>query len=379
MMQDGSVRPFLCSSVLVDLGGEQCAISTLRDISVLKQTEHELIAAREAALAASEAKSHFLSVMSHEIRTPMNAILGMADLLWETSLTTEQRRYLDTMRNNGTSLLNLVNGILDLSKVESGRLSLEHAGFDLVELAEDVMETLGVRAHEKGLELALRIPSTLSTGLIGDPLRLRQILINLLSNAIKFTERGEVTLTIEAAGSAEPDDSIAATAAAEGPLPATPRAGQTPTIALRGPRHRYRDSRQATGCDLRELHSGRFDCQPQIRRHRPGTGDRQAPGRTDERKGYRGEQPTRGQHLQFHHRARASACRCAAAGLCRYGTPGGKKGAGRRRLIDQPRNPGRTVGARRRRGLPGRRWRRRLKRTRAVARGRAALRCGTGG
>ena len=210
MMQDGSVRPFLCSSVLVDLGGEQCAISTLRDISVLKQTEHELIAAREAALAASEAKSHFLSVMSHEIRTPMNAILGMADLLWETSLTTEQRRYLDTMRNNGTSLLNLVNGILDLSKVESGRLSLEHADFDLVELAEDVMETLGVRAHEKGLELALRIPSTLSTALIGDPLRLRQILINLLSNAIKFTERGEVTLTIEAVDSAEPDDSIGA-------------------------------------------------------------------------------------------------------------------------------------------------------------------------
>ena len=90
----------------------------------------------------------------------MNAVLGMADLLWETSLTAEQRRYLDTMRNNGTSLLNLVNGILDLSKVESGRLSLEHADFDLVELAEDVMETLGVRAHEKGLELALRIPST---------------------------------------------------------------------------------------------------------------------------------------------------------------------------------------------------------------------------
>ncbi|MGZ6241413.1 MAG: PAS domain S-box protein [Candidatus Binataceae bacterium] len=210
MMQDGSVRPFLCSSVLVDLSGEQCAISTLRDISELKQTEHELIAAREAALAASEAKSHFLSVMSHEIRTPMNAVLGMADLLWETSLTAEQRRYLDTMRNNGTSLLNLVNGILDLSKVESGRLSLEHADFDLVELAEDVMETLRVRAHEKGLELALRIPSTFSTALIGDPLRLRQILINLLSNAIKFTERGEVTLTIEAVDSAEPDDSIGA-------------------------------------------------------------------------------------------------------------------------------------------------------------------------
>ena len=94
------VVPFLCSSALVELGGEQCVVSTMRDISELKQTERELIAAREAALAASEAKSHFLSVMSHEIRTPMNAILGMADLLWETSLTAEQRRYLDTMRNN---------------------------------------------------------------------------------------------------------------------------------------------------------------------------------------------------------------------------------------------------------------------------------------
>jgi PAS domain S-box-containing protein len=198
VMAEGSVRPFLCSSALVELNGEQCAVSTLRDISQLKQTARELIAAREAAMAASEAKSHFLSVMSHEIRTPMNAILGMADLLWETPLSAEQRRYLDTMRNNSTALLNLVNGILDLSKVESGRLSLEHADFDLVELAEDVMETLAVRAHEKGLELALRIPSAFPAALTGDPLRLRQILVNLLSNAIKFTERGEVTLTIEA-------------------------------------------------------------------------------------------------------------------------------------------------------------------------------------
>ncbi|HVA83563.1 MAG TPA: PAS domain S-box protein [Candidatus Binataceae bacterium] len=188
----------LVSSAVVELDGIPCVVSIARDISQLKQTERELIALRESALAASEAKSHFLSVMSHEIRTPMNAILGMADLLWETSLNAEQRRYLDTMRNNSTSLLNLVNGILDLSKVESGRLSLERVDFDLVELAEGVMETLGVRAHEKGLELALRIPSTFPTALTGDPLRLRQILINLLGNAIKFTERGEVTLTIDA-------------------------------------------------------------------------------------------------------------------------------------------------------------------------------------
>ena len=125
----------------------------------------------------------------------------MADLSGETPLNAEQRRYLETMRNNGTSLLNLVNGILDLSKVESGRLNLERIDFDLVELAEGVMETLGGRAHEKGLELALRIPFTLPTALTGDPLRLRQILINLLGNAIKFTEQGEVTLTIEAVNS----------------------------------------------------------------------------------------------------------------------------------------------------------------------------------
>ena len=223
VMRDGSVSPFLCSSALVELNGEQCAVSTMRDISRLKQTERELIAARESALAASEAKSHFLSVMSHEIRTPMNAILGMADLLWETSLNAEQRRYLDTMRNNGASLLNLVNGILDLSKVESGRLSLERVDFDLVELAEGVMETLGVRAHEKGLELALRIPSTFPTALTGDPLRLRQILINLLGNAIKFTEHGEVTLTIDAVDSAQAGEALA-----RKPGPKTPPLPPTP-------------------------------------------------------------------------------------------------------------------------------------------------------
>ncbi len=212
----GHTLSALVSSAVVELGSEPCVVSITRDISRLKQTERELIAAREAALAASEAKSHFLSVMSHEIRTPMNAILGMADLLWETALNPEQRRYLDTIRNNSASLLNLVNGILDLSKVESGRLILEHADFDLVELAEDVMETLGVRAHEKGLELALRIPRTFPTALTGDPLRLRQILINLLGNAIKFTEHGEVTLTIEAADRAQPGESPAAPPKPEG-------------------------------------------------------------------------------------------------------------------------------------------------------------------
>jgi len=214
--RNGATIPSLVSATVVELGGEPSVASFVRNISALKQTEHELTAARDAALAGSEAKSQFLSVMSHEIRTPMNAIFGMAELLWETPLTGEQRLYLETMRNNSTSLLNLIDGILDLSKVESGRLSLEYADFDLAELAEGATETLAPRAYEKGLELALRIPCAIPTAFIGDPLRLRQILINLLSNAIKFTERGEVILTIEAVDDAQ-TGAEGAVAAAPGP------------------------------------------------------------------------------------------------------------------------------------------------------------------
>jgi two-component system, sensor histidine kinase and response regulator len=219
--REGKIIPSLISAVAVELGGEQCLVSFVRDIRRLKDVERELIAAREAALAASEAKSQFLSVMSHEIRTPMNAILGMADLLWETPLSPEQRRYLDPIRRNGSSLLNLVNGILDLSKVESGRLSLERVDFDLIELTEGVVETLGVRAHEKGLELALRISPAVSTALTGDPLRLRQILINLLGNAIKFTEHGDVTLTVEAGATQEGESVDAPPSHATAPSPDT--------------------------------------------------------------------------------------------------------------------------------------------------------------
>ncbi len=196
-MNDGSLVPHLISAVAVELDGEQCVLSVDRDITEIKQTERELIAAREAALDASRAKSEFLSNMSHEIRTPMNAILGMGDLLSETSLTGEQRRYVETMTSNGNALLELINGILDLAKVESGKLRLESTAFDLEEVVERLTETLGVRAHEKGLELAARVMPDVPPRLVGDPLRLRQVLINLVGNAIKFTARGEVVLTVE--------------------------------------------------------------------------------------------------------------------------------------------------------------------------------------
>ena len=195
--RDGSERPVLLSAVNLELHGQLCCLTISREISDLKMTQRELVAAREAALAASRAKSEFLSSMSHEIRTPMNSILGMSDQLMETALDDEQRRYLSTVISNGHALLALINGILDLAKVESGRISLEAIEFDLKDTIEKVLETLAIRAHEKGLELMVRFAPEVPDRVLGDSLRLGQILINLVGNAIKFTQQGQVMVTVE--------------------------------------------------------------------------------------------------------------------------------------------------------------------------------------
>jgi two-component system, sensor histidine kinase and response regulator len=193
----GEAFPATVLLTRIDVEGQPLLQATVRDETERQRYEGELRRARDEAEAATRAKTEFLANMSHELRTPMNAVVGLAHLLGRTELTARQRSWVDKIQVAADGMIDLISNILDFSKIEAGRLEIEAVEFDIARVLENVSSALGTKASEKGIALRFQVDEDVPGAVVGDPLRLGQILLNLAGNAVKFTERGEVAVSVE--------------------------------------------------------------------------------------------------------------------------------------------------------------------------------------
>lgn len=199
LSRDGRVFPVEISLSPIESDSGRVVVAAVRDVTENKKAERVLAQAKQEAERSNRFKSEFLANMSHEIRTPMNAVLGFSHLALSSDLTSQQREYLNKIENSAKSLLEIINDILDLSKIEANKLELEEVEFDLyIDVLDNISNVIGLKTGEKGLELLYDFSTDLPSRYQGDPLRITQVLTNLLSNAVKFTQQGEITLSITA-------------------------------------------------------------------------------------------------------------------------------------------------------------------------------------